>query len=108
MSATSNKRRRRSRRSPYAPVGSTVLCGYWREEYTVLSHNDDGTVTVRWHGRTDYVGDTNHPSGRLGTHRTPFDPRVDRIVRVAPTQTIASPDPSIATRPNTIEVPTSC
>jgi hypothetical protein len=104
MSTTSNKRRRRPRRSPYAPVGSTVLCGYWREEYDVVSHNEDGTVTIRWHGRTDYVGDTKHPAGRLGTHRTPFDPRSDRIVRAAPAQIPATSDPS----PSTSQVRPSC
>jgi hypothetical protein len=77
MSATANTRTRRSR---YAPVNAVVHCGYWREDYTVVSHNDDGSVTVRWHGREDYPSDTEHPAGRLGTHRTPFDPRLDRII----------------------------
>ena len=76
MSATAH----RKQRPAYAPVNAVVRNGYWREDYTVLSHNDDGSVSVRWHGREDYPGDTNHPAGRISTHRTPFDASRDRIL----------------------------
>lgn len=62
--------------SPYAPVGATVYSGYWREHYTVLSHNENGTVTIRWHG--DGGGNEPRPE-REGTHRTPLA-HDDRIV----------------------------
>jgi hypothetical protein len=55
----------------YAPVGLLVYSGYWHEEYRVLSHNPDGSVTIRWV--------TGLSAGRRLTHRTPFDYR-DRIV----------------------------
>lgn len=61
----------------YAPVGAIVYCAYWQEHYTVRSHNDDGTVTVHWHGdarcRETVPRDT--------THRTPLDAR-DRVLVV--------------------------
>lgn len=82
----------------YAPVGSVVQDGYWREKYTVVSHNQDGTVTVRWHGDESASEPRTQPRAPLGvlpasrdtfwprtkprvtTHRTPFDPKHDRIV----------------------------
>lgn len=63
----------------YAPVGSVVQDGYWRERYTVVSHNQDGSVTVRWHGDEGAVGSLR-TKPRVTTHRTPFDPKHDRIV----------------------------
>jgi len=62
----------------YAPVGAIVLCSYWQEHYTVLSHNLDGTVTVRWHGDARCA---NPLPPRESTHRTPLDPR-DRVLVV--------------------------
>lgn len=62
--------------SPYAPVGATVYCGYWREHYTVVSHNDNGTVSVWWHGDAHCA---NPQPARLTTHRTPLA-HDDRIV----------------------------
>jgi hypothetical protein len=56
----------------YAPVGAVVLCSYWKEHYTVKSHNDDGTVTVHWHGDARCA---NPRPPRDTTHRTPLDPR---------------------------------
>lgn len=56
----------------YAPVGSLCESGYWREQYRVLSHNDDGTETIRW--------ESGARQGELGTHRTPFDWKRDRIL----------------------------
>ena len=56
----------------YAPVGALVHCGYWREQYRVLSHNDDGTVTVRW--------ETGPSKGETRTHRTSIDWKRDKIL----------------------------
>ena len=53
----------------YAPVGATVHSAHWRETYTVLSHNEDGSVTVEW------------SDGHQTTHRTRLDKR-DRILTV--------------------------
>lgn len=53
---------------PYAPVNAVVFNSYWRRHYTVMSHNLNGTVTVRWE------------DDKLVTHRTPFDQRRDVIV----------------------------
>lgn len=61
----------------YAPVGAVVRNSYWQEHYTVVAHNDDGTVTIRWHG-DNRIGEPNQP--RTSTHRTALDQR-DRIVR---------------------------
>lgn len=62
--------------SGYAPVGAVVYNAYWREHYTVLSHNANGTVTVRWHGDAR----VSNPRGvRETTHMTPMDKR-DKIV----------------------------
>ena len=69
--STSNER--------YGPVGSVVFSSYWREHYTVLSHNDDGSVTVRWHGDGRHA--TPFPP-RETTHRTPLDER-DVIVSLS-------------------------
>lgn len=66
-------------RRTYGPVGAVIWSGYHREEYTVLSHNDDGTVTVRWHGKKDSLGLDRFPPGRETTHRTGLY-RDDRIV----------------------------
>lgn len=54
------------RRPKYAPVGAVVQSGYWGERYTVLSHNEDGSVTVYWHNKPG--------TGKPGctTHRTPL------------------------------------
>lgn len=46
----------------YAPVGSRVLSGYWRKVDVVLSHNIDGTETVR-----------DEETGVVRTHCTSFD-----------------------------------
>ncbi|HTZ63504.1 MAG TPA: hypothetical protein VMB51_05315 [Solirubrobacteraceae bacterium] len=62
----------------YAPVGALVYCAYWQEHYTVVSHNDDGTVTVDWHGDAR----THESAPRRTTHRTPLDPD-DVVVRLA-------------------------
>lgn len=59
---------------PYAPVGATVYNAYWRECYTVLRHNADGSVWVEWHGKDDSTGLDRFPR-RDGTHRTPLDKR---------------------------------
>jgi hypothetical protein len=56
----------------YAPVGSTVYNNYWNEFYTVKSHNDDGSITISWHG-------TRNSIPRYSTHRTDIDDR-DHIV----------------------------
>ncbi len=56
----------------YAPVGAVVYSAFWRKRYTVLSHNADGSVTVRW-----------EDSGPT-THRTPLE-KHDRIVTGPPT-----------------------
>ena len=61
------------------PVGAVIWDAYWREHYTVLSHNEDGTVTVRWHGKQDSLGLDRFPAGRVTTHRT-WLRRDDRIV----------------------------
>jgi hypothetical protein len=57
---------------PFAPVGATVFNAYWAEHYDVLSHNDDGTVTVWWHG--DARCSSPRPA-REATHRTPLTSR---------------------------------
>ena len=49
--------------SEYAPVGATVRSAYWGETYTVLSHNEDGSVTVEWSDST------------RSTHTTPLGER---------------------------------
>lgn len=67
--------------SNYAPVGAVVHDAYWREDYTVLAHNADGSMTIRWHGRFDSLGLDRFPAGRERTHRTPLYPR-DTIVSV--------------------------
>lgn len=56
----------------YAPEGALVFCGYWREQYRVLSHNADGSVTVIW--------ETGVNKGERRTHRTAFDHKRDRIL----------------------------
>lgn len=67
----------------YAPVGAVVLDRYWGCVYTVLSHNDDGSVTVRWDGdhpaSSDQWHSDPHFRGRVGTHFTPMD-RKDKIL----------------------------
>lgn len=54
----------------YAPVGSVVFNMYWREHYTVLRHNEDGSVTTRWHGDGP-LG----PDPRITVHYTSCDER---------------------------------
>jgi len=54
----------------YAPVHSVVWNNYWGQHYKVLSHNRNGSVTVQWEGSDTVV-----------THRTPFMPDRDRVVR---------------------------
>lgn len=60
----------------FAPVGSTVFNNYWQETYTVMSHNDDGSITVKWHGDARV---SNPSPPRETTHRTPLDDR-DKII----------------------------
>jgi hypothetical protein len=53
--------------------GGRYLCGYWQEEYEVLSFGagmcgSDWSVTVRW------------ADGRTTTHCTAWDPRRDRVI----------------------------
>jgi hypothetical protein len=64
----------------YAPVGARVLSGYWGAEYTVLSHNEDGTVTVRWEGEPLGTYQREPWTGTVVSHRTPFEPRADVIM----------------------------
>lgn len=63
-------------------VGGRYFCGYWREEFTVLSFqgsgNATGMMTVRW------------AKGNTTTHCTPWDPQRDRVVSQPPTAGIPS------------------
>lgn len=59
-------------RPKYAPEGALVWCAYWREQYRVLLHNADGSVTIRW--------ETGPSKGTNSTHRTPTDWKRDRIL----------------------------
>lgn len=67
----------------YAPVGSLVLSGYWGTVDQVLSHNDDGTVTVVG---VEHEASRNHNMDHLlgveRTHSTAMGKR-DRIVGTA-------------------------
>jgi hypothetical protein len=56
----------------YAPVGALVYSGYWREQYRVLAHNDNGSITVRW--------ETGSSVGETRTHYTAMDWQHDRIL----------------------------
>jgi hypothetical protein len=56
----------------YGPVGTVVFCDYWQEHYTVRSHNENGTVTVDWHGDRRAV---NPRPARTTTHSTPLEDR---------------------------------
>lgn len=51
----------------YGNVGEVWHSDYWNENYTVLSHNENGTVTVRW------------SDGRETTHRTRLSRRDYRV-----------------------------
>lgn len=59
----------------YAPVGAVVYCSYWREVYRVVSHNDNGTITVRWLKEGMVSKET--------THRTAMGDR-DEILQYLP------------------------
>jgi hypothetical protein len=68
----------------YAPVGAVVYNAYWGYVYRVLSHNDDGSITVRKidHPRQRYKGrGGDYPIGASWSHRTPLDER-DEILSV--------------------------
>lgn len=56
----------------YGAVGERWYDAYWGEDYDVLAHNDDGSVTVRW-----------VHSGVITTHRTLLSRR-DRYVGLSP------------------------
>jgi hypothetical protein len=49
--------------------GGRYLCGYWQEEYEVLSIDEDGWITVQW------------ADGRPGLHITPWTPSRDKVIR---------------------------
>jgi hypothetical protein len=83
MSSTKS-RSRRTAPTPdemYGPVGSLIFCAYWRTVSRVLSHNEDGSVTVegveheltsvQWHGDPWML--------RVRTHMTPLG-RGDRVL----------------------------
>jgi hypothetical protein len=60
----------------YAPVGSIVRDFRRQEHYVVLSHNENGSVTVRW--LED--GPPGRPlEARTVTHKVPLDQR-DEVV----------------------------
>jgi hypothetical protein len=67
----------------YPPAGSLVLSGYWRLVSRVVSINNDGSVTVE--GLPDHPEsasqwrDDRRVAG-IRTHRTPFDPKRDRVI----------------------------
>lgn len=69
----------------YAPEGAVVFSAYWQEHYTVLSHNADGSVTVRWHGTKSGPDGAMQHEGRETTHRTPLSPRDDVVGQAQPT-----------------------
>lgn len=65
-----------------APVGAVVFSHYWKEHYTVVSHNrlklsSGYSVTVQWHGDGKWA---NPRAPRQTTHMTPLESR-DRIQR---------------------------
>jgi hypothetical protein len=67
----------------YPPAGSIVYNAYWQEHCTVVNHNENGSVTVWWHGDAKFV---TQQVPRETTHRTSFQPTRgrtgDRIVWV--------------------------
>lgn len=60
-------------------VGDVWRSHYWDEHYTVLSLNDDGSVTVEWHGNT-----RTGSGRRTTTHATPIDRGDQLITRTQP------------------------
>ncbi len=75
----------------FAPVGSIVFSHREQRYYTVLSHNDDGSVTVMMlAGRS---GDGRE--SRTITHRSPMDP-LDEIVGIRERLTHHSRDHRVA------------
>jgi len=71
---------------PYPPVGAIVFSAHCKEHYTVLSHNEDGSVTVRWLGDGP---DTTIHEPRTLVHTTPLDPR-DVVVGIRERLTLCS------------------
>lgn len=73
--STPTQARTRETRFQYAPVGALVHNAYWREQYRVLAHNDDGSVTIVWVTGTSV--------GKVSTHFTPYEHGRDRILKLA-------------------------
>lgn len=63
--------------SGYAPVGALVHCAYWGYVYRVVSHNDNGSVTVEQIPNHPMESEWCPFAGRerLWSHFTPLDVR---------------------------------